>query len=347
MKTKKIITSLLLTFSACLCLFAADKARHLNVLAVGNSYTGNTSMFPNWVEGSGKGHTLTYERIMIGGSTLEEHWQSVVMLDGGEAAKHNKTGSISKPLVMALNERNWDYVSLQHAFPQTAKISTYEPYLGNLLGLVKQYAPEAQPFFYQTWVFREDNKLYKNSKMDREEFKKAVIEASQSVAKKYAIPVMPVGEVLFKAEADFPFVRDPNFDYDNPPTSGKGPQGEKSLYAGWKKWRDIMLEDNVHTGLIGNYIVGGVWYAMLYDEKAVGNKFIPEGMSRKDALTCQRIIDEMTKGRHFPAPIPKTQEKPKQDFSKQQAILAQIKADDEAKKNPKNTMSKQEAQLIR
>ena len=345
MKKLSHILVLLCMLSAALC--AADKPRHLNVLAVGNSYTGNTSMFPKWVEGSGKGHTLNYKRIMIGGATLEEHWQSVVMLEGGPAAKHSKTGSLSQPLVSALNEQNWDYVGFQHAFPQTASLSTYEPYLGNLLGLVKKYAPEAQPFFYQTWVFREDNKLYREKKIDREEIKKAVIEAGNLAAKKYGLPVIPAGEAIFRAEADFPFVRDPNFKYENPPTSGKGPKGEKSLYKGWTKWRNIMLEDNVHMGVVGCYIVGGVWYAMLYDEKALGNSFIPDGMTKKEARLCQKIIDEVTAGRHFPAPSVKSEPKPKLDFSKQEAILAKIKAEDQAKKNPANAMSQQEAKLIR
>lgn len=344
---KKALLSFLLCGILCAGLCAADKPLHLNVLALGNSYTGNTAFFPAWVKGSGKGHTLTYERLIIGGATLEEHWQSVVMLEGGEAAKHPKTGSLSQPFVSALNAQNWDYVALQQAFPQTADIATYEPYLGNLLGLVKKYAPEAQPFFYQTWVFREDNKLYKNPKNNREAMKQAVIDAGNLAAKKYGIPVMPTGEVLFKAETTFPFVRDPNFNYAEPPTTGKGPKGERSLYAGWRKWHDIMLEDNVHMGVIGSYIVGGVWYAMLYDEKAEGNTFIPKGMTQADALACQKIIDEATAGRHFPAPQAKTAEKPKQDFSKQEAILAKIKADDAAKKNPTNAMSKQEAQLIR
>ena len=327
---------------------AADKPLHLNVLAVGNSYTGNTDMFPKWVAGSGKGHTLTYERMMIGGATLDEHWQSVVMLDGGAPAKHPKTGSLSRPLVAALGAQNWDYVVFQQAFPHSANPRTYEPYLGNLLGLAKRYAPEATPLFYQTWVFREDNKLYRDphTKLDREGFKKAVVEAGNAAAAKHKMGVIPAGEALFAAEADFPFVRDPNFDYENPPTKGVGPKGETSLYRGWCKWRDIMLEDNVHLGVAGRYIVGGIWYAVLYGEKAEGNAFVPEGLTPQAARLCQQIVDRIATGRQLPRPALKSDEKPPCDFSKQQAALDAIKAADRAKKNPAG-MSKQEAKLIK
>lgn len=307
---------------------AADPApRHLSVLAVGNSYAGNARLFPEWVKGSGKGHTVHFQRLVMGGSSLDHHRQAVVELSGKAPAAHKKTAMLEMPLGTALNGRNWDYVTLQQVFPISADARTYEPSLGNLIAYIKTYAPEAQVVFYQTWTYRQDDAYYaKKPTPTRAQMIQSIIDATALYAKKYGMPIIPAGEGMRNAERARPLRTDPDFNYKNPPSDGNGPKEKNSLYKGWITTKDGRKKlDTVHAGIVGEYIIGGIWYAVLFDESPIGNQYRPAGMSEADALFCQKIVDDVTKGRRLPAPAAKTAPKNKVDFSKDEAALKRLK----------------------
>jgi|GEM_PF-3001525 len=86
---KKPLLSRVLLCALCGALFAADTPLHLNVLAVGDSYDRNMPNFiPQYLKNSGKGHTLDITVIYMGGSSLEDHWRSVLELSGKAPAAH-------------------------------------------------------------------------------------------------------------------------------------------------------------------------------------------------------------------------------------------------------------------
>ena len=307
---------------------AADKPLHLNILAVGNSYDNNMSQqFPKWVEHSGKGHTLDLTIIYMGAGSLKEHWESVLELSGKAPAAHAKTRQQKIPLLSALNSRNWDYVTLHQYSMHSPYIKTYEPYLGNLVGLVKEYAPEARIAFYQTWAYRPDHDLFKRKDITPESMQQGIIDTYHALSRRYRFPVIPVGEAFQRIAKERPFERDPDFDYKNPP-KGKLPNEKNSLHAGAfldKKTGKLRIDPS-HAGVVGQYVIGGIWYAMLYDEDPVGNAWRPDGMSEEDAQYYQKIISEITRGRRLSPPKAKDTEKPRIDFSKEEAALKKLKS---------------------
>ncbi len=329
MKNKiPFLSVFLCAIALCAPLRAAEAPKHLSVLAVGNSYDQDMSQqFPKWVEHSGKGHTLDLTLICMGGSSLEEHWQSVVELAGKAPAPHKKTKQQKMPLLLALNSRNWDYVTLHQVSWKSLYLDSYEPFLGDLVGQVKKYAPEAQIAFYQTWAYRPDHGFFQEKGITAQEMQNAIVESYRELSKRYGFPVIPVGEVFLRATTERPFEKDPNFDYANPP-AGKLPAEKNSLHVGAMLDKNGKLKfDPSHAGIAGDYIIGGVWYAVLYGEDPIGNTWRPKGMSEEDALYYQKIISEVTEGRRLSAPSDKSKMAPKEkiDFSKAEAILKKLK----------------------
>ena len=315
---------------AILCIgamFAADKPLHLDVLAVGNSYDRNMEkQFPQWVKNSGKGHSLHLQVIYMGGGSLEEHCQSVDELSGVAPAKHGKTRQQEIPLLAALNQRNWDYVTLHQVSWKAFLPKTYEPFLSRLANLVHREAPEARIALYQTWSYRFDHDLYRNNpKLTPENVQQKVIETYEALSARYKFPVIPVGEVFARVLKERPCSRDPNFDYKNPP-AGALPNEQNSLHVGAFLFHNKQLRmDPSHAGKVGEYLIGGVWYAVLYDEKASDNPYRPDFISEDDARYYKRVIDEVVGNRRLAPPEPKTTDKPKKDYSAQIEALKKLK----------------------
>jgi len=82
-----------------------------------------------------------------------------------------------------------------------------------------------------------------------------------------------------------------------------------------------------HAGVVGQFIIGGVYYAVFYNEDPRLNTYKPEGMSDEDAAFYRGIINEVTQGRRLPPPSDKGKLPPKKkpDFSKEEGALQALK----------------------
>ncbi len=141
----------------------AANGEPLRVLAIGNSFSKSVvTHLPGIAVAEGK--ELDILNLYKGGCSLQEHWEN-----------HDKTGlysefnksAVSSPSPFAglsnssssldavLAAVEWDIVTLQQNSENSPTLSTYEPYFGHLVALIKEKAPNAKIWIQQTWSWAE------------------------------------------------------------------------------------------------------------------------------------------------------------------------------------------------
>lgn len=135
-----------------------DATKNISILAIGNSFSVDALQYLyNILQDAG------YEKIVlgnlyIGGCSLQTHAGHF----SGNATAYtyykNTTGSwtstASTAPLTALDERSWDYISMQQASGSSGRPDTYEPYIETLLEIVKTHCPAAKLVWHMTWAYQ-------------------------------------------------------------------------------------------------------------------------------------------------------------------------------------------------
>ena len=165
-----------------------------------------------------------------------------------------------------------------------------EPYAGNLYRYVQTNAPGAEIMIHQTWAYREDwDGLDKFGKTyPRALAMYDVVNACHvAMAKKYNARILPSGAAMRLCQERHPFVPDPKFDYKTPVYPSL-PQEQWSLHMGpwWRMQADGKYEyvyDWQHAGLRGEYMMGCLWFEMLFKKDARTITFKPDTLTNEEA----------------------------------------------------------------
>ncbi len=263
MKWCRVLLAILLlwTFAAT----GAQARRVVRVLAIGNSFS-EDAVEQNLHElGEASDIDIIIGNLYIGGCTLERHWLNAqrdsaayryrkVGLDGRTAEQQDTRISF------ALQDEEWDYVSLQQASGFSGQFSSYEPYMDSLLVYVGSLCPKAKMLWHQTWAYatdstHEDFPRYDN---DQQKMYESIITASHEAVK--------IG----------------NFKKVVP--SGTAIQNARTSVMG-----DTMTRDGYHLNLVwGRYIAACTWFEVLTGKKVVGNSYYPSGMTPEQVNIAQK-----------------------------------------------------------
>ena len=274
----------------------APAGRHVRLLAVGNSFSGNATRFlGDLVAASAGGNQLTFGHASIGGCPLEKH---VRLAEAFEKDKHDPLGrpyAGKSSLREMLQRQKWDYVTIQQASIKSIELESYRPWARKLHDYIKQYAPQAEVLVHQTWAYRDDDRLFQSGKFSAGEMYRGLRDAYATIAKELGCRVIPVGEAFHQV------CRDPGWRFDarGPAIDPKAyrhpqlPEQGRTLHAGWR-WsgrdgRHVLSNDTHHAGLAGQYLAACVWFEFLYQQSIVGNKFVPRGLSAEDARFLQEV----------------------------------------------------------
>lgn len=171
----------------------------MNVLAIGNSFSRNALHYLHGIA-EADGFDLTAVNLYIGGCTLERHRE--LSRTGERAYELDYNGQQTKFRVSsleALENRQWDFISLQQQSWRSADYATFQPDLGELSAYVSEHAPGVPQVLFETWAYdKSSSLLWEQLRMtDPHEMLAAVREAYRQAAGAIgAACVIPGGEVM-------------------------------------------------------------------------------------------------------------------------------------------------------
>lgn len=280
---------------------ATQPAKHVKLLAIGNSFSGNATKFlPDIVKASG--NALTFGHASIGGCSLKRHWGHAEAFEANPDDPNGRpyTGPDKKKVSLRelLTKEPWDYVTIQQFSFESHNIDTYRPYAGLLAAYVRKHAPTAKLLVHETWAYRADDPRFKRG-MTQQQMYDGLRRAYATIAGEIgAAGVLPVGDAFWRAQRDpaWQFAGpDPNFDYAKPQPP-KLPDQTHSLHVGhtWKdvKGKQSLAMDGHHANAAGQYLGAAVWFEVLYGQSVVGNAFVPKGVKPADVAFLQRVAHE-------------------------------------------------------
>ena len=137
--------SLSVVFSA-----AADAAKPLRVLAIGNSYT--QSLLPEFPKvAKAAGCSLDLAVFAIGGKSLSNHWANCEAALKDPSYRPYDVGGRKTNLPEILSEKTWDVVTLQEQSAAGMYPESFDPWADRIVAFVRERLPKARICLQLTW----------------------------------------------------------------------------------------------------------------------------------------------------------------------------------------------------
>lgn len=213
----------------------------MKILAIGNSFSQDATRFLQQIAKAG-GFQAEVVNLYIGGCSLQRHWKNFredkrfysYELNGNETGKFISIKD-------ALNEGDWDVITLQQVSTESGVYKSYYPYIFDLYSAIKLLAPSAKIWLHETWSYdhfssNPDFKLYNK---DSDYMYSSLQKTYRKVADDLKISIIPTGDVLQTLR------KKPMFD----------------LLSGGMS----LCRDSCHLSLdYGRYMASAVWYETLF-----------------------------------------------------------------------------------
>lgn len=304
------------------------KVKTIKVLAIGNSYSNNTTQYISRIADSTKGDTTVFAAsLFFSGATLSQHianieqWNTLFDQYGLEETKKqyysdavpnsrkyewlqvgDKNLRTVRSLYEAIRYEDWDYITIQQSPDGCDDFSTYEPYLIKLYDYIQaEYkrddmnGKKCPPIIvHQTWAFNNDmskNNAYKYYPVNY----KNNTEMFKRVEQAYNLAVQKIKE---EKGVDVPMIK-----------SGQAVELAQAKY-GYARTASENLTDNTlyadeisHLNKRGCYLTACVWIETLAKLAGVNidtrtATFVPlvDGASAEDCQTLQYIAHSVVHG---------------------------------------------------
>ena len=130
----------------------------ISILAIGNSFSVDGMQYLYDILKADGAKEIVLGNLYIGGCSLETHYSHFTANDAAYTYYKNNSGTWNstasyKPLD-ALEEREWDYITMQQASGDSGVASTYTPYMDNIIKIVKSKCPDATLIWHMTWAYQ-------------------------------------------------------------------------------------------------------------------------------------------------------------------------------------------------
>ena len=184
----------------------------MKLLSIGNSFSQDAQEWLHQIAVA-NGVALETTNLMIGGCSLETHWNH--MTDGESAYYLEQNGKNMDRMVtleegLALDA--WDVVTVQQVSHHSGQPQTYIPYLTELVAYVREKCPTAKIYFHQTWAYEidSDHGGFLNYNRDQQEMYRRIGDCTEMACRLIDATVLPSGPVV-------QYLREntPEFDYKN------------------------------------------------------------------------------------------------------------------------------------
>lgn len=238
----------------------------LKILAVGNSFSEDALTYLYNIAKSGGIEKIVLGNVFIGGGTMRQHWENNENGVKCTYQKRNNKSTIdtySRTLESCIKDEDWDIITLQQGSGSSGMPDTYEPYLTNLLNLIKGNAknPNVKIGWHMTWAYQQNT--------THNEF----VNYNKNQMTMYNAIVSTVQQKVIPTES---------FDFIIP--SGTAIQNMRTSYIG-----DTLTRDTYHMSYVtGRYITGLMWYRIITGQPVDGITYIPSP-NGADKLTAASI----------------------------------------------------------
>ena len=226
----------------------------MNVLSIGNSFSTDAhSYLPQLAKAAGK--ELLLCNLFIGGCSLEQHWNNwreektdydyevylpfeTDMTRANEVALHE-----------AVEDEEWDIITLQQCSHLSGDKASYSPYLSELTEYCRMVQPNAKIMLHQTWAYENGctHPGFAAYGRNQDQMYKALTEA-------YA-------ESAQEAEIDIII------------PSGRAWQTARQTAIG-----DRLTKDGFHGNELGRFLASACFYEKVFDENILENPYLIEDL---------------------------------------------------------------------
>lgn len=245
-------------------LSAQRPAGTIKILAVGNSFSDDGVEYLDELA-QAAGIKLIIGNLYIGGCSLERHWNNVrnelPAYDYRKNVEGHQTNTPKTTLQEALQDEEWDYITVQQVSQNSGLYDTYYPYIDSLLTYLKAHArnPEVEFAIHQVWSYAWNSTHPGFANYDNNQLKmyRDIVETVDKVARKEKIRIII--------------------------PSGTAIQTGRTLMG------DRMNRDGFHLGWgLGRYLAACTWFEIFLGP-VNGNSYRPEGVTPQEATIAQRI----------------------------------------------------------
>lgn len=172
----------------------------LSILAIGNSFTiDGTQYLPNLIE-SYKLDGISVATLTVGGTSLDYHYTHALENDAVYEFRISRKGKFNslkrKGIIDALKYKEWDYIVLQQLSNLSGRYDSYQPYLNNLIEIIRKYQPYTTIAWQLTWAYNANTFLggFTEPKKRQEEMYNSIIDAVYQMQKETGIEtIIPTG----------------------------------------------------------------------------------------------------------------------------------------------------------
>ncbi len=278
-------------------LSAAEAAKTVRVLTIGNSFSRNATHYLGDLA-EAMGNKLVHGAIVVGGASLELHAGKMHDSEKDPASAKGLYPT-KRSLKEELQRERWDYVTIQQASIKSHDIATYKPFANELAEYIKKHAPQVKLLVHQTWAYRVDDPRFKVAEpkpgepKTQAEMYEGLTSAYKTITAELGATRIPVGDAFHLADTDEKWGYQPDAKFDvkkaEPPAL---PDQTHSLHVGWrwvkgKNGKTTLSMDGHHANMAGEYLGACVWYEVLFNESVVGNKYVPKGLDKDYAKFLQ------------------------------------------------------------
>lgn len=304
---KKTLILCLAVLMGGVMLSGAEPVKKLKILSIGNSFSVSTRIeYPKIVESDPTSEmVLNVGGAMLGGCSLQRHWETHMKSE--KDPKYTPYNRKKSTLREQLTLEKWDIVTLQQVSHLSWKKESFEPYLGDLIKLVRELAPTAEIVLQQTWSyntcdprFDPQNKYSwkKDGKpVDQTVMYELLTENYLYYAKKYNLRVIPTGyavQLYRKAMGEKLFSKK-LADFENPSEKSVMTNDVVARFYNWKNPKTgerSLRTDAIHLNGRGTYFQSLVWYAFMFGKDPEKITYCPKGVTAEEAALFKKLAKE-------------------------------------------------------
>lgn len=238
----------------------------IRVLCIGNSFSWDAveqELVPLCAR---KGVEVEIHNLYYGGCSLQQHAEFLLR---DTAAYSHRVCTNAEPRIIkdtitlrqALQDGEYDFISLQQASHDSGIRSTYEPWLTMLIDTVRAYQPHAQLCWMQTWAYSQDatHPVYSRYHHNQQEMWDSIQVCTRSlIANHSSLIVIPCGAAIQLARQT--------------------------------KLGDTLCRDGYHLDYVyGRYTASCVWYEIITGKDVRRNCY----KNRKMTLTQRKLTQKV------------------------------------------------------
>ncbi len=226
----------------------------IRILAIGNSFSQDAVEQYLYELFQADGQKVIIGNMYIGGCTLERHCGNVnedkAAYEYRKVVGGSKTNRTGVKLSEALEDEEWDYVSIQQASGVSGMMETITPYLPVVLNYVRSMSrPDVKLMWHSTWAYSttSDHAEFPNYGKDQMTMYNAIADVSKKIME----------NALYSIDILVP--------------SGTAVQNGRTSSLG-----DTFNRDGYHLETtFGRYTAACTWYEAISGKSVVGNSYAP------------------------------------------------------------------------